>query len=451
MKKKLHVQRMFLVVFAVFFSATSFAQSKFRTADDQQKLRQLKQYVETHSLGKGQTSWAVETLKKYESELKDLSSAKVSASLNAPSSHRVDGGPPVNDDCANATLLTEQTSCIPVTGDVAGATTSMLPDSCNTYLSDSALDVWYQFVAVTSNPYITVTGSASFDAVVFLFDACGGSILDCADATANAGAETIVTSSLVPGNTYYIRVYEYGNAVPLTTTFDICVFNAPPPPVNDGCANPTLLTEDASCTPVSGDVAWATESIPSEVCNTFTSATGYDVWYKFTTATSSPSIDVTGSADFDAVVFLLDTCDGSILACSDTSVSGETERITASGLSVGTNYFIRVYDYGSALPATTTFDICVYTTPVGISEADKSSMASIYPNPSTGIFTVQFGSPSEKTTIGIYDMVGRLVQEQTIFHSKQATLNMSSLSAGVYSVKIQNETGSFTQRVILNK
>ncbi len=447
MKIKLQI----LVAIAMLFSVYSNAQNKIRTADDQQKMQQLKHYVESHPLAKGQTNWAVETLKKYEAAHTNIASSKGSNEVNTTSnSHRVSGGAPLNDECVNATIITEQTSCVTTTGDILGATTSMLPDSCNAFISDSALDVWYQFVAVTSNPYISVTGSASFDAVVFLFDGCGGSMLGCSDATANGGTETIVTSGLTPGNTYYIRVYEYGNAVPATTTFDICVFNAPPPPVNDDCANPTWLTEDLTCTPVTGDVSWATESMPPEVCNTFTSTKGYDVWYKFTAVTASPSIDVTGSSDFDPVVFLLDTCNGSILACSDTSVGGQTERITASGLTIGTNYFIRVYDYGTALPSTTTFDICVYTTPVGVAEINKSLVQSLFPNPTKGIFTIRLGSGSEKTIVGVYDVLGDLMQEH-IVASKETTLDVSSLANGVYSVKVQNENGTFTQKIILNK
>ncbi len=447
MKKTLHIQRL-LITMAVLFTMHSQAQNKIYTTDDQHKFRQLKQYVESHPVPKGQTSWAVETLKKYETALKGVASSENNNPVNA--AQRVAGGPPVNDDCANATLLVEQTSCISTTGDIAGATQSMPADSCNTYISDSTFDVWYRFVAVTANPYITVTGSASFDAVVFLFDACGGSILGCSDATVNGEPETITSSGLTPGNTYYIRVYEYGSAMPATTSFDICVFNAPPPPVNDECANAIVLTEGTTCTPVSGDLAWATQSMPSEACGIYTSDSSYDVWYEFNAVTANPFVSITGSASFDPVIFLLDGCGGSILACSDTSASGGTEIFEASGLSVGTTYFLRVYDYGGALPPTTTFDICVYTAPVGIADINGRSIPSLFPNPAKGIFTVNFGSASQKTTVGIYDVLGSMMQEQVVLNNEKAIVDASSLAAGVYSVRVQNETGTFVQKIILN-
>jgi hypothetical protein len=452
MKKNLHTQTILLVVIAVISSAVSFAQNKIHTTDDQKKFAQLKQYVESHPLANGQTNWAVETLKKYEREFSNPALLKSGNAVNPFSqANRVSGGVPANDDCANSILLTEQTSCVPTSGDVAGSTQSMPPDSCNTYISDSTFDVWYKFVAVTSNPYITVTGSASFDAVVFLFDACGGSILGCSDATINGQPETITALGLTPGNTYYIRVYDYGDAMPATTTFDICVYNAPPPPANDDCANAILLVENATCTSVTGDVSWATESMPPDMCSTFTSAAGYDVWYKFVPATSNPYISVTGSASFDPVVFVLDGCGGSVLACSDTSAGAGTETFGTIGLTIGSTYYIRVYDYGAALPATTTFDICVYTAPVGIAESGQSAIPFLFPNPNNGIFSVKLGSVSEKTTIGIYDVVGKLVQEKIIVNRKEATLDASALTDGVYCVRVQNENGVFTQKIILNK
>ena len=42
--------------------------------------------------------------------------------------------------------------------------------------------------------------------------------------------------------------------------------------------------------------------------------------------------------------------------------NGGVETQTFYGLTVGQTYYILVYDWGSDIPATTTFDICVYET-----------------------------------------------------------------------------------------
>ena len=45
-----------------------------------------------------------------------------------------------------------------------------------------------------------------------------------------------------------------------------------------------------------------------------------------------------------------------------TPETGGVETQTFYGLTVGQTYYILVYDWGSDIPATTTFDICVYET-----------------------------------------------------------------------------------------
>ncbi len=134
--------------------------------------------------------------------------------------------PPANDECANAEILTPGSSCVPVTGTVACATDSGVPACTDAATAVPDDDVWYQFAATTDNPFIQVTGSAGFDAVLEVFDACAGTSLACADATAGGGVEAIdggTVAGITTGNTYLIRVYDFGTGAPATQTFDICV------------------------------------------------------------------------------------------------------------------------------------------------------------------------------------------------------------------------------------
>ena len=43
------------------------------------------------------------------------------------------------------------------------------------------------------------------------------------------------------------------------------------------------------------------------------------------------------------------------------------------------------------------------------------------------------------------------MMEEIVLNTKEAKLDASSLARGVYSVKVQNENGTFTQKLILNK
>ncbi|MCB0815085.1 MAG: hypothetical protein KDB87_18215, partial [Flavobacteriales bacterium] len=185
-----------------------------------------------------------------------------------------------------------------------------------------------------------------------IFDACGGTEVFC-DITPNSESVT----GLTPSAQYFIVVWsDAGNE----GDHEICLELPPTPPVNDDCASAVNLTPGTSCVPVTGNVALATQSIPAITCNTFTGDANDDVWYSFVAAATSETIEVTGSVDFDAVVDLRDGCTGNNIACADATLEGETEQIVATGLTVGNTYYVRVYHYYTAVPATTGFDICVY-------------------------------------------------------------------------------------------
>jgi hypothetical protein len=79
----------------------------------------------------------------------------------------------------------------------------------------------------------------------------------------------------------------------------------------------------------------------------------------------------------------------------------------------------------------------------GITEVNNQSTVSIYPNPTSGIFTVKDVETrliaSLPMQILIYDVTGREVYHQTINNSTLSTINISNLSTGVYFYKLTNE------------
>jgi len=274
---------------------------------------------------------------------------------------------PANDACANAQLLTVYgSSCGGSTlGDVSGATLSKAAICAGT--ADD--DVWYKFVALSTSHTITVVGSSGFDAVIELMSgACMGTNVACADNTVSGGTETLTATGLTVGSTYLIRVYDYWSTAPTTKTFTICITT--PAPANDNCSAATTLTVNSgtSCAnATTGNIAGATASGVAITCGGST-AGGNDVWYKFVATSTSHIITVVGSgtslAGMDPVIDLRSgSCSSSTnIACADATFKGGTEVINATGLTIGSTYYVRVYDwwYGS-LPATTTFTICVTT------------------------------------------------------------------------------------------
>lgn len=75
----------------------------------------------------------------------------------------------------------------------------------------------------------------------------------------------------------------------------------------------------------------------------------------------------------------------------------------------------------------------------------------IYPNPSKGIFNVYLGTITPKTIL-VYDIIGKTVYFKNEFQNNQSNvlLDLSSVSNGVYFLKIISENKSVTRRIIKN-
>ncbi|MBK8228936.1 MAG: hypothetical protein IPK70_17395 [Flavobacteriales bacterium] len=152
-------------------------------------------------------------------------------------------------------------------------------------------------------------------------------------------------------------------------------------PANDDCAGAIELIPGATCTPVAGDVVSA-QSIPGTVlCDGFNATPDDDVWYKFTATATAHLIRVQSSASFDAVIQLLvGACNGTPIDCQDIVGANSLEVLAAGGLTIGTEYLVRVFSYGATIPATTTFTICI-TEGVVPANDDCANAIELIPNP----------------------------------------------------------------------
>lgn len=126
--------------------------------------------------------------------------------------------PVANDICSGAVAVNVQgniamaSEAVFEPGSVANtANTDVFGLACNGFTGNSLDDVWYSFVAGSSN--VNITANVNFDAVLTLFSGdCNNLVeLDCADATASGPTvEEINASGLTVGDTYFFRVYFFG-------------------------------------------------------------------------------------------------------------------------------------------------------------------------------------------------------------------------------------------------
>ena len=105
------------------------------------------------------------------------------------------------------------------------------------------------------------------------------------------------------------------------------------------------------------------------------------------------------------------------------------------------------FDYNAPIITNTTINH--FTTPASINENFINKTVSIYPNPTTGIFSIQLNS-TEKHNLEVLDMTGKLVI-QHIIEDGHALIDGDSLSNGIYSIKVSNNSGSITKKLVIVK
>lgn len=234
--------------------------------------------------------------------------------------------------------------------------------------------------------------------------------------------------------------------------------SAPAPgAVNDSCSNAIALISNPTCVSVPGDIANTTAGgLIKASCDAFGNPALKDAWYKFTATSASHTITITPSTDFDAVLSLYTSCNAGEIECAENGGLGVAEIITASGLTIGSTYYIRVYDYGSIAPATSTFEICITEPPIttGISDNDSDlAQMDIFPNPFNGTsLNVKLGNrETKRASLKLKDSIGKEVfAKEVIIDGGQISLSfVSPLSSGIYLLSVETNEDCFTKKVVV--
>jgi hypothetical protein len=276
--------------------------------------------------------------------------------------------PPANDECAAATPLTVGTgSCTtPTNGNNAGATDSGITLNCGSY---SGGDVWYAVTVPPGCDNLVIEtsddGTGGIDTQIGVFDACGGTLIDCDDDGAGFPFSQVVipAGTVTSGTTLYVSVSEYLNND--CGTFNICAYTqAPAAPANDECAAATPLTVGTgSCTtPTNGTNAGATDSGITLSCGAYF---GGDVWYAVTVPSGCDDLVIETSDDgtggIDTQIGVFDACGGTLIDCDDDGAGFPFSQviIPAGTVTAGTTLYVSVSEFANNECGT--FNICAYT------------------------------------------------------------------------------------------
>ena len=361
------------------------------------------------------------------------------------------GGTPPNDDCSGAVNQDLAIGgSVTFTGDNTGATDSQGADSLG------IAQVWESFtISDCANLQLSYCGTnpAFGNAFLALFIDCPFSDFVASSSfdqtTCSDGNVTIFYEGVPAGQYYYAVMNDPDNAAVGAYSITVSATACAAGPANNECAGAIALTPGTSCVGTPFTTEGATETLDPIECAGFTSANANDVFFTFVATSATMTIGVVGFNEADAMVELFegDCASLSSIACADSTfpqtpeVDGEvtTEELIQNGLTVGTTYTVRVYDWGHASPEHN-FEICVVEgegSGIGMDENTVNAF-SVYPNPGKGVFNLQYTGKNGLANIEVLDVTGRIVyNEQTqVANGGTTTLDFGGFTPGNYNVRL---------------
>jgi hypothetical protein len=84
----------------------------------------------------------------------------------------------------------------------------------------------------------------------------------------------------------------------------------------------------------------------------------------------------------------------------------------------------------------------------GVHEINNNGL-SVYPNPSTGSFTLTSVNTIVRGTVEIYNMVGERIFEENIFNTSKEEINLYNVAPGIYIVKVTDGNKEGIQKLII--
>jgi hypothetical protein len=86
---------------------------------------------------------------------------------------------------------------------------------------------------------------------------------------------------------------------------------------------------------------------------------------------------------------------------------------------------------------------------IGISSADHSFSADIYPNPSNSQFVVKYSGPDRIAIAKLFDGSGRIVMQERVLDG-YGIFTTTGLESGIYFLRVETKAGNIIRKVIVS-
>lgn len=373
-----------------------------------------------------------------------------------------------------ATSVTNTTICsgTPVSVTVSGAISYTWSPSGSgsisvfTPTSTTVYTVAGTFGGCTSVPKtftINVTTSVALNMSASSTTLCAGqtTTLTASGASSYAwqpGSQTTAAIAVSPSTTTTYTVT--GTNGGCSSQVSMMIFVTQAPNISSSITNTTVCSGMPVTVNVSGGTSYVWVPSGSGSSSTFAplATTAYTV--------TSPSACGNGSVTFtlNVVSAPVITATGPSTICAGATTtlnaSGATSYtwLPGTGLSSTSGSSVSAFPASSivytvtgsngACEATQTVPVSVVLC-VGLEDLASNSSISVYPNPSTGLFTISIPGNAGKLDVEVLNTLGQTVVKESSKNPEALVVDMNGYSRGVYYLKIQLNQGSKLVKVVL--
>lgn len=335
---------------------------------------------------------------------------------------------PPNDDCNTSENINVSTSFTTIDYDIDGAIIeSDASSNCNETIANSA-DIWYD-LTMPVNGSIIIESAFGADNYLELFDACDNTRLIC-------GNNDLFARDLLAGNNYKIRLFRSEDDLFedfWDQEFDIKAVELGS---NDSCS--TSETIDVSTTPLEVTANFLESTFNNDAGCIDTNSTNFvDLWYNFSMPLDGYIVINRFDSNNGNYFALYDTCDGTEIGCF-------SNQGNFPGLTMGTNYTLRVFD-NNGFNSDVDFTIEATTDDLSVDEQTLDESISVYPNPANDYINIELTYDQTILAINCYDIFGKKVLKT----SQNTQLDLSKLMSGLYFIEIKTDVGSVTKKIII--
>ncbi|WP_298146405.1 T9SS type A sorting domain-containing protein [Flavobacterium sp.] len=303
-------------------------------------------------------------------------------------------------------------------------------------------------------------------------DCANGEVFFATVSITNMGSATSLTVSDDQGSnpqavtavgTVTFGPYAIGTDVIFTVANDqdeTCVFDTNAvtvtdcPPANDECSGAIFMSVggayEEQAIDVSNGGATATNMGNPTTCFGYV---GGDVWCMVEVpASGSVTIEtgdsLAGDTGVDTVITAYSGACGQLaqIGCDDDgAATGSYSRLVLANRTPGEYIYLRVYEYNNDNVGT--FSVSAFDASLLGTDNFNSTKLSIYPNPVKDVLSLNYNT--NITNVAVFNIVGQQVLSQTA-NGTDVKVNMSTLAAGAYIVKVTADNMTKTVKVIKN-